>query len=92
MKYLYFSAPWCEPCKVLGPTMAKVEEENIPVDEINVDEDTSSDLVAEYSIRNIPRVILVNDLGEELTRIIRVQPVSYYIKKYNSFNNKEELV
>ena len=92
MKYLYFSAPWCEPCKVLGPTMAKVAEENIPVDEINVDEDTSSDLVAEYSIRNIPRVILVNDLGEELTRIIRVQPVSYYIEKYNSFNNKEELV
>jgi hypothetical protein len=72
--------------------MAKVAEENIPVDEINVDEDTSSDLVAEYSIRNIPRVILVNDLGEELTRIIRVQPVSYYIEKYNSFNNKEELV
>jgi thiol-disulfide isomerase/thioredoxin len=88
MKYLYFSAPWCGPCRVLGPTMVKVAEENIPVDKINIDEETSSNLVAEYSIRHIPTVILVNDLGEELTRIARVHPVSHYIEKYNSFNTK----
>ena len=36
-EYLYFSAPWCGPCKMLSPVMEQVGN-TIPVKRVNVDE------------------------------------------------------
>ena len=52
MKYLYFSAPWCGPCRMFGPVMERVSTK-IPVQKVNVDED--QDLAMRYSVRNVPR-------------------------------------
>ena len=58
MKYLYFSAPWCGPCKMFGPTvMERVSTKGINVQKINVDE--NQDLAMQYSVRSIPTVVLV---------------------------------
>ena len=35
MTALYFTAPWCQPCKTLGPIMAEVTA--VPVQKIDVD-------------------------------------------------------
>ena len=35
-KFLYFSAPWCGPCKQLGPIMEEVGQQ-ITVQKVNVD-------------------------------------------------------
>ena len=32
----YFTAPWCQPCQALGPTMDKVAQQ-MPVEKINID-------------------------------------------------------
>jgi thiol-disulfide isomerase/thioredoxin len=32
----YFTAPWCQPCQALGPTMDKVSQQ-MPVEKINID-------------------------------------------------------
>ena len=40
-KILYFSAPWCGPCKMLGPTMDSVANQ-VNFTKINVDEDTNT--------------------------------------------------
>lgn len=37
MRYLYFSAPWCGPCRMFGPIMEQLSKE-ITVEKINVDE------------------------------------------------------
>ena len=37
MRYLYFSAPWCGPCKAFGPIMEQLSRE-VVVEKINVDE------------------------------------------------------
>ena len=87
MKYLYFSAPWCGPCRMLGPTMKKVEAEGITIDKVNIDEETSQNLVAEYAIRNIPTVILVDDTGKEFARTVGAKPMNHYIEQYNNFTN-----
>tara|TARA_B100000497_G_C7549867_1_gene332332 strand:- start:17 stop:265 length:249 start_codon:yes stop_codon:yes gene_type:complete len=66
-KILYFSAPWCGPCKVLGPTMQKLSSE-LPITKINVDEDNNTSV--KYGIRNVPTLVLVDQKGKELNRLI----------------------
>ena len=74
-KFLYFSAPWCGPCRTLGPVMQNVGQ-TIPVRKINVDE--QSDIAQKYGIRNVPTVILL-DNGQEVKRHIGVKPVNVYL-------------
>lgn len=84
MKYLYFSANWCGPCKTLGPIMERVKNYKINVQKIDVD--TNSDLTSQFGIRNIPTVVLVNEMGKEHTRITGVQSVEKYVSVYESFD------
>tara|TARA_Y100000389_G_scaffold81614_1_gene78200 strand:- start:180 stop:428 length:249 start_codon:yes stop_codon:yes gene_type:complete len=66
-KILYFSAPWCGPCKVLGPTMQKLSSE-LPITKINVDEDNKNSI--KYGIRNVPTLILTDQSGKEINRLV----------------------
>jgi len=66
-KIIYFSAPWCGPCKVLGPTMEKLSSE-LPITKVNVDEDTNTSV--KYGIRNVPTLVLVDQSGKELNRLV----------------------
>ena len=83
MKYLYFTAAWCGPCRQLGPIMEQVSQEGIPIQKIDVDNET--ELTAEYGIRNVPTVILV-DGDKELSRTVGVNPKDHYIQGYKKFN------
>ena len=75
MKYLYFSAAWCGPCKTLGPIMDEVSSE-VSVQKIDVDLDYET--AQKYGVRNIPTVILVDGVTE-VKRFIGVQPKQNYI-------------
>jgi thioredoxin-like negative regulator of GroEL len=57
-KILYFSAAWCGPCKNFKPIMEQVSRE-LPVQFVDVD--ASPDLVAEYGIRSVPTIVVVNN-------------------------------
>lgn len=81
MKYLYFSAAWCGPCKMLGPVMEQVAQQ-IPVQKIDVD--SNSQLAAQYNIRSVPTVVLIHGSGSELERYVGVQSKDFYIQQYNS--------
>ena len=85
MKYLYFSAPWCGPCKQLAPKMELVAEANIPVEKILVDADAET--TQKYGIRNIPTVLLIDENGTELERFVGVNPVEFYLEKFESHVN-----
>lgn len=74
-QYLYFSAPWCGPCRTLGPIMEQVNG-TIPVQKINVDE--NSEMAQQYNVRNIPTVVLVEN-GQEIKRIIGVRNTNEYL-------------
>jgi len=75
MKYLYFSAAWCGPCKTLSPIMNKVSAQ-ISVEKIDVDLDYET--AQKYGVRNIPTVVLVDGVTE-VKRFIGVQPEQNYI-------------
>ena len=74
-EYLYFSAPWCSPCKMLSPVMEQVSN-TIPVNKINVDE--QPDFAQKYGIRSVPTVVLLEG-GLEVKRHIGVKPVNEYL-------------
>lgn len=82
MKYLYFSSTWCQPCKTLGPIMQQVSQE-VPVQKVDVDE--NQQLAMQYSIRNIPTVVLVDNTGKEFARSVGVNPKEHYIQQYKNF-------
>ena len=54
-----FWAPWCGPCKMVGPIieeLAEMYEGQVLIGKCDVDE--NGDVAAEYGIRNIPTVLL----------------------------------
>jgi|TARA_B100001094_G_scaffold303628_1_gene331899 thioredoxin 1 len=75
MKYLYFSAQWCGPCKSLSPIMNEVSS-HVEVEKIDVDLDYEK--AQKYGVRNIPTVVLVDGVTE-VKRFIGVQPKQNYI-------------
>lgn len=82
MKYLYFSAPWCGPCRMLGPKMEQVAE-SVTVEKINVDE--SPEMAQANFVRNLPTVILVNEAGVEQERFVGVKDVQFYLDKIKEY-------
>lgn len=55
-----FWAPWCSPCRMLGPILEEVcSENNIPFGKINVDDE--DELAAAFHCMSIPLVILFKD-------------------------------
>lgn len=75
MKYLYFSAQWCGPCRMLGPIMEQVSQQ-IPVQKVDVD--SQFELASQYGVRNVPTVVLLQN-GEEVKRFVGVQPKETYL-------------
>lgn len=68
-----FWAAWCGPCKMLGPIVDAVAEENtdkIVVGKVNVDE--NRELAIQYGIRGVPTLIFFKD-GQEVKRVVGVQ-------------------
>ena len=78
MKLYYFSAPWCGPCKVLGPQM---EKSGLVYTKVNVDTDT--ELSAKFGIRNVPTLLKADSQGNEISRIVGVKPITEIKNWYN---------
>ncbi len=69
-----FWAPWCGPCKMLGPVIddiAQRYEGKAIVGKVNVDEEQS--LAAKYGVMTIPTVIFFKG-GKEIERKVGVMP------------------
>lgn len=59
LQVMYFSAPWCGPCRAFGPAFNEVvaEFDDIDVQKINIDEDQKA--AVNYNVTSIPTVILM---------------------------------
>jgi thioredoxin 1 len=65
-KIFYFTAPWCQPCQVLGPIMDQVAGQ-IPVEKVNIDYEM--DRARTVNVSSVPTVILVEN-GQEVRRFV----------------------
>ena len=65
-KIFYFTAPWCEPCQVLGPIMDKVAQQ-MSVEKVNIDYEL--DRARAANVMSVPTVVLTQN-GQEVRRFV----------------------
>ena len=73
-----FWAPWCGPCKVMGPIIDRLAEkyadnENVIIRKVNADEFPQE--TADHGVRSIPTLIFKKN-GEVFNRLIGVKKES----------------
>lgn len=69
-----FWAPWCGPCKMVGPEVEAVAEAyagKAHVAKVNVDE--QQELASKYNVMSIPTMIIFKD-GKEVERLVGYRP------------------
>jgi thioredoxin 1 len=78
-----FTAPWCQPCKVLAPEFKKFEEQFTDITFKTVDVDTDSDAAELYGIRNVPTVIVEKD-NQIVARLVGLNHKEKYITAFDA--------
>ena len=70
---LDFWAPWCGPCRMLGPIIDEIAKENdsIIVGKVNVDEEP--ELAGRFGVMSIPTIVVMKD-GKVANQSMGVQP------------------
>jgi thioredoxin 1 len=79
-----FWAPWCGPCKIIGPIVDELANEygdKAIIAKLNVDE--NSDIAAQLGIRNIPTILFFKN-GEILDKVVGMTTKSNLENKINS--------
>ena len=79
-----FWAEWCGPCKMIGPVLEKLAEENKETWElVKVDTDKNQQIAMKYGIRGIPNVKLFKDgkVVNEFTGALPEQSIKDWLKK-----------
>ena len=72
---LDFWAPWCGPCRMVGPIMDEIADENpdIKVGKINVDEEQL--LAEKFGVMSIPSLFVIKD-GKVVEQCVGAKPKS----------------
>lgn len=72
---LDFWAPWCGPCRMVGPILEDIatERPDIKVCKVNVDE--QPELAVQYGVTSIPTLMVVRD-GQVVNQSMGARPKS----------------
>ena len=85
VKIVDFWAPWCGPCRKMGPILDEVAEElkdKVKVYKINTDENTK--VAADYMISSIPCLYIFQN-GEAKETLVGLMPKSHIISNVQKY-------
>jgi thioredoxin 1 len=70
---LDFWAPWCGPCRMVGPIIDDIAKErtDIKVGKINVDEER--ELASQFGVMSIPTLVVMQD-GKVINQALGARP------------------
>lgn len=68
-----FWAPWCGPCRMVGPILDEIaeEREDVKICKINVDEEI--ELASQHQIMSIPTLLIFKD-GKIVNKTLGARP------------------
>ena len=72
---LDFWAPWCGPCRMVGPIVDEIADErgDIRVGKVNVDE--QPELAAQFGVMSIPTLVVMKG-GKVVNQMVGARPKS----------------
>ena len=68
-----FWAPWCGPCRVVGPVLEEIDGERSDVRVVKLNVDDNQQTAAKFGVMSIPTMILFKD-GQPVQQIVGAQP------------------
>lgn len=71
--FIDFYADWCGPCKMVGPVVEGLAEENTDVKFIKVNVDDNPEVAERYGVMSIPMMVAVKN-GETAATTLGFQP------------------
>lgn len=74
-----FWAPWCGPCKMLGPVIAEIAEEHPEIKVCKVNVDDEMELATAFQVVSIPMVVVVKD-GKITNTAVGFRPKSQIVE------------
>ena len=77
-----FWAPWCGPCRMVGPIIDEIATEHgdkVSIGKLNVDENPAT--AQKYGIMSIPTIILFRD-GEPAKKVIGARSKADFVKEF----------
>ena len=64
---LDFFASWCGPCRMVGPIIDEIAEENSAIVVGKIDVDAEAELATQFQVYSIPTLVVMKD-GKVLTQ------------------------
>ena len=77
-----FWAPWCGPCRMVGPVIDEIAQEHsdkVSIGKLNVDENPAT--AQKYGIMSIPTIILFKD-GEISKKVIGARSKADFLREF----------
>lgn len=73
IKVVDFWASWCGPCKMMAPTIEKLQKEfesdsNVVIEKVNIEEEENMAMAKEARVNSIPTLVFYKD-GVEVNRL-----------------------
>jgi thioredoxin 1 len=85
-----FWAPWCGPCRMLGPIIEEIAEEfrgKIKVGKLNVDENPET--ASKYEILSIPALKFFKE-GRVVEELTGLQPKEVFVEKISNLMSNNQ--
>ena len=68
-----FWAPWCGPCRLVGPVLEQIDAERSDVRVVKLNIDENQQTAAQFGVMSIPTMILFKN-GQAIHQIVGAQP------------------
>ena len=76
---LDFFATWCGPCRMVGPILEEIAEENENIKICKIDVDQEPELAMRFKVTSIPLLVVMQD-GKVVNQALGAKPKDQILK------------